>query len=130
MTGSNNTLIQKLQNSLISYFMMKDMGQLHYFLGIQAYFHSNGLFLNQEKYVTNLFIQAGMADCSPVATPLLLQLGNVPGQQELFFDPTYFRSLEGKLQYLTLKRPDIQFSVNYVCQKMNSPTVADFNLLK
>lgn len=71
-----------------------------------------------------------MADCAPMPTPLPLQLDKVPGQQEAFPNPTYFRSLAGKLQYLTLTCPDIQFAVNLVCQKMHSPTVADFNLLK
>lgn len=47
-----------------------------------------------------------------------------------FSNPKFFRTLAGKLQYLTLTRPDIQFAVNYVCQKMHSPMVSDFNLLK
>lgn len=56
-----------------------------------------------------------MADCAPVATPLPLQLDKLSGQSESFSDPTYFRSLAGKLQYLTLNRPDIQFAVNFIC---------------
>ncbi|XP_024004768.1 uncharacterized protein LOC112081935 [Eutrema salsugineum] len=71
-----------------------------------------------------------MSDCSPMPTPLPLQLDKVPHQDEPFSNPTYFRSLAGKLQYLTLTRPDIQFAVNFVCQKMHSPTVSDFILLK
>ena len=71
-----------------------------------------------------------MKDCSPVATPLPIQPDNAPHQSELFENPTYFRSLAGRLQYLTLTRPDIQFSVNYVCQKMHAPTLSDFHLLK
>lgn len=109
---------------------MKDMGRLHYFLGIQAQFHQNGLFLSQQKYSEDLLAVAAMADCAPVATPLPLQLDKQPHQSELFENPKYFRSLAGKLQYLTLTRPDIQFSVNYVCQKMHAPTVSDFHLLK
>ncbi|XP_019096533.1 PREDICTED: uncharacterized protein LOC109130896 [Camelina sativa] len=98
--------------------------------GLQAYFHRDGLFLCQEKYATDLLINAGMKDCSPMPTPLPLQLDKLQGQHELFSDPTCFRSLAGKLQYLTLTRPDIQFSVNYVYQKMHQPTVSDFQLLK
>ena len=49
---------------------------------------------------------------------------------EYFSDPTYFRSLAGKLQYLTLTRPDLQFAVNLVCQRMHKPTMADFHILK
>ncbi|XP_048611513.1 uncharacterized mitochondrial protein AtMg00810-like [Brassica napus] len=71
-----------------------------------------------------------MSDCAPMPTPLPMQLDKVTGHDQLFSEPTYFRSLAGKLQYLTLTRPDIQFAVNYVCQKMHAPTVADFSNLK
>ena len=41
-----------------------------------------------------------------------------------------FQILAGKLQYLTLTRPDLQFAVNYICQKMHAPTETYFQLLK
>lgn len=86
--------------------------------------------MSQQKYAEDLLVTASMEHCSPMPTPLPLQLDRIPGQEELFSDPTYFRRLAGKLQYLTLTRPDIQFALNFVCQKMHQPTVSDFNLLK
>ena len=71
-----------------------------------------------------------MRDCAPMPTPLPMKLDNLHGHDELFAEPSYFRSLAGKLQYLTLTRPDLQFSVNYICQKMHQPSVSDFSLLK
>lgn len=71
-----------------------------------------------------------MSNWAPMPTPLPIQLNQAPAQDVLFSDPTYFRSLAGKLQYLTLTRLDIQFAVNYVCQKMHVPSVSDFNNLK
>ncbi|KAL9857509.1 putative RNA-directed DNA polymerase [Arabidopsis thaliana] len=130
ITGNSSDTLATLLNELNKRFRMKDMGQLHYFLGIQAQFHSGGLFLSQQKYAEDLLVVAGMLDCAPMPTPLPLQLNKVSHQEEKFENPTYFRSLAGKLQYLTLTRPDIQFAVNYVRQKMHMPTVADFNLLK
>ncbi|KAG7547402.1 GAG-pre-integrase domain [Arabidopsis suecica] len=130
ITGNNSTALSNLLEALNKQFRMKDMGKLHYFLGIQAHYHSGGLFLSQHKYTEDLLIVASMADCAPMPTPLPLQLNKVPAQDETFSNPTYFRSLAGKLQYLTLTRPDIQFAVNYVCQKMHAPTVSDYNLLK
>lgn len=69
-----------------------------------------------------------MSDCNPVATPLPLR----PEYDEsaLFAELTYFRSVAGKLQYLTITRPDIQYAVNFVCQRMDTPTNADFGFLK
>lgn len=109
---------------------MKDLRQFHYFLRLQAQFHSEGLFLNQEKYAEDLLQISGMSQCTPVSTPLPLQLNRVPDESALFPQPTYFRSLAGKLQYLTLTRPDLQFAVNYICQKMHAPTETYFQLLK
>lgn len=126
LTGNNDQLIQKLLVTLNRTFRMKDMGPVHYFLGIQVTAYDGGLFLCQEKYTKDLLETAGMAGCDATNTPLPLQLDRVLGQDTLFDQPTYFRSLAGKLQYFTLTRSDIQFAVNYVCQKMHAPTVADF----
>ncbi|XP_019084189.1 PREDICTED: uncharacterized protein LOC109125882 [Camelina sativa] len=130
LTGSNPNLLNKLLDSMNKEFRMKDLGKLHYFLGIQATFHDKGLFLSQQKYAEDLLKVAGMFDCAPMPTPLPEQLNQVPHQKQLFSNPTYFRSLAGKLQYLTLTRPDIQFAVNFVCQKMHEPKMSDFHLLK
>lgn len=115
LTGNHKALVQQLPDALKKQFRMKDMGHLSYFLGIQAHFTPTGLFLNQEKYASDLLQAASMLDCAPMPTPLPLQLDRVPHQDEVFSNPTYFQSLAGKLQYLTLTRPDIQFSVNLVC---------------
>lgn len=69
-----------------------------------------------------------MSDCNPM--PTLLPVTIDDHQSDLFEEPTYYRSLAEKLQYLTITRPDIQYAVNRVCQKMHQPTVADFGLLK
>lgn len=130
LTGNNDALLSKLLQSLNTVFRMKDMGEVHYFLGIQVHHTPDGLFLNQSKYAKDLLFAAGMQDCAPMPTPLPVKLHPLQGENEVFSDPRYFRSLAGKLQYLTLTRPDLQFSVNYICQKMHMPSVSDFHLLK
>ena len=41
-----------------------------------------------------------------------------------------FRSLIGALQYLAITRPDIQFAVNRVSQRMHQPNEHDYHCLK
>ena len=128
LTGNSEHLIQDLLKSLNTRFSMKDLGKPKYFLGIQIEETEEGLFLHQEGYATDILHQAGMSDYNPMPTHLPIVLDDP--ESELFPEPTYFRSLAGKLQYLTITRPDIQFAVNFVCQRMHAPTVADFGLLK
>ena len=47
-----------------------------------------------------------------------------------FHDPTLYRSIVGALQYLTITRRDISFSVNKACQLMHSPTSSDWTAVK
>uniref|UniRef100_A0A3Q7I5V1 Reverse transcriptase Ty1/copia-type domain-containing protein n=1 Tax=Solanum lycopersicum TaxID=4081 RepID=A0A3Q7I5V1_SOLLC len=47
-----------------------------------------------------------------------------------FVDITHFRSLIGALQYLAITRPDIQFAVNRVAQRMHQPSEHDYHCLK
>ena len=49
---------------------LKDLGDLHYFLGIEVKKHTDGLHLSQEKYETNLVKKAGLQGCKPTPTPL------------------------------------------------------------
>ncbi|XP_033142750.1 uncharacterized mitochondrial protein AtMg00810-like [Brassica rapa] len=130
LTGNNEILLTVLLEKLNSVFRMKDIGSIHYFLGIQVHQCNDGLFLNQSKYAQDLLVTAGMRDCSPIPTPLQMKPDKLPGHDELFPETSYFRSLAGKLQYLTLTRPNLQFSVNYICQKMHQPSVSDFSILK
>jgi hypothetical protein len=45
-------------------------------------------------------------------------------------DATRYQSVVGGLQYLSLTRPDISFSVNRMCQYMSSPTTVHWVMVK
>ena len=45
----------------------------------------------------------------------------VPGQEEPLRDPRIYRRLVGKLNYLTITRPDISFPMRVVSQFLQSP---------
>lgn len=130
LTGNSDLLLTQLITSLSSTFHMKDLGCIHYFLGIEAKHTPEELFLCQTKYAVDLLERANMKECKPISTPLPLKL-SYSSDDEVYLDrPLEYRSLVGGLQYLTITRPDIAYATNMLCQKMQNPTVGDFNRLK
>lgn len=113
-------------------FALKDLGNLPYFLGIEVKQIKDGILLTQEKYTTDILRKVGLEHCKPVSTPLstseklTVEVGEALGLE----DATKYRSVVGALQYLTLTRPDISYSVNKVCQYLHAPTTAHWTAQK
>ena len=69
----------------------------------------------------DILTDTGMLDCKPIDTPMDPNVKLVPSQGELLRDPGRYRRLVGKLNYLTITRPDISFPVSVVSQFLQSP---------
>jgi hypothetical protein len=113
-------------------FVLKDLGDLHYFLGIEVTKVKDGILLTQQKYATELLQRVGMISCKPISTPLsiseklLAYAGDLLGP----IDATNYRIIVGGLQYLTLTQPDISFSVNKIYQFLHAPTTVHLTAAK
>jgi hypothetical protein len=70
ITSSSSSAIDALLCDLKADFTLKDLGNLHYFLGIEVKHLSDGILLSQQKYATDLLRRVGMLDCKPVPTPM------------------------------------------------------------
>jgi histone deacetylase 1/2 len=51
-------------------FALKDLGELHYFLGIEVKKVCSGILLTQQKYTSDLLHRVGMTCCKPMNTPM------------------------------------------------------------
>lgn len=49
---------------------MKDLGPVHFFLGIQVRRSADVFVLSQEQYAVDVLDRAGMMDCKPASTPV------------------------------------------------------------
>jgi len=49
---------------------LKDMGLLHFFLGVEVISIHTGLFLSQHKYIRELLASTSMSGVKDVSTPL------------------------------------------------------------
>ena len=128
LTGNSIHELDSFVHELSSRFNIKDLGHLHYFLGIEVHHTSYGLFLTQAKYAKDVLDRAQMLDSNAVATPMSVK--NNFDDDSVFQDPHLFRSIAGALQYLTFTRPDLAYSVNYLCQFMHAPSNSHFRLMK
>ena len=93
---------------------MKDLGLIHYFLGLEVWQRLKEILRGQEKYTIDTLKRFGMLDCKSIATPMdanLKKLRDSASDSNLI-DPTMYRQLIGSLMYLTNTRPDICFAVN------------------
>ncbi len=132
ITGSSSLLVQLLLHSLSTAFAIKDLGVLHYFLGIQVTPVQDGIVLSQSQYIADILRRVGMTSCKGVTTPMASteKLSLTDGAPLSADDATKYRSTIGALQYVVLTRSDIAFSVNKVCQFLHSPTSAHWTAVK
>ena len=106
LMGSNSTMLHHLIQLLNSEFKLRDLGVVHYFLGIEVRSTNMGLMLRQHKYILDILTRAGMTSCKPVDTPVSpSKVILLPDHS--FSDPTRFRQIVDALQYLTFTRLDI-----------------------
>ncbi|XP_020698616.2 uncharacterized protein LOC110111194 [Dendrobium catenatum] len=130
LTGNHEQTIQDLLMGLLTQFRMKNLGRISYFLGMQISSFSNGLHLCQSKYAIEILNRAGMIDCKPISSPASSKFQSTYVSELSAVQSNNFRHLVGALQYLTITRPDIAFTVNKLCQYMHRPLEDHFLMLK
>ena len=82
---------------------MKDLGLMHYFLGLEVWQKPDELFLSQGKYIVKLLERCGMVDCKSATSPMDLNFKKLCGS--VFglglANPTEHHQLVGALMFLT-----------------------------
>ncbi|BFG40530.1 hypothetical protein CerSpe_268040 [Prunus speciosa] len=121
ITGNDQEQISHLIRRLGTLFSMKDLGKLHYFLGIEVTYDGDCMYLTQSKYALDLLQRTKFVDAKPISTPVSSGQKLSAFVGEPHSDPETYRSIVGALQYLTITRPDLSYAVNQVCQFMHAP---------
>ena len=70
MTGVEGR-IQECKKQLAAEFDMKDLGLMHYYLGLEVWQGCDEIYLGQGKYVIKMLQSFDMMDCKPMTTPMI-----------------------------------------------------------
>lgn len=130
VTGSHTPFVQEVISYLATRFSLKDLGMLHYFLGVEVVPCSQGIMLSQRRYIADLLARTKMTDARPVVTPLATSPTLTLHAGTALTEPAEFHTVVGSLQYLSLTRPDIAYTVNKLSQFMHRPTTEHWNAVK
>lgn len=101
-TSSSPNINNLIVDQLCKEFMIKNLGNLTYFLGIHVFRTDEGIFLSQQQYVANLLDGENLGHLKPSSTPMEPKVDLSPAEAlELGpEDATRFMRVLGCLQYL------------------------------
>ena len=105
ITRSDSKGILSLKSFLHRQFHTKDLRMLKYLLGVEVMRNKQGIMLSKTR-------KLGVKPCNTPMAPNV----QLTKERELFEDPERYKKLVGKLNYLTVTRPDIVYSVTVLSQ--------------
>ncbi|GKD73303.1 putative ribonuclease H-like domain-containing protein, partial [Tanacetum coccineum] len=92
-------------------FQISSMGELTFFLGLQVKQKEDGIFISQDKYVTEILKKFSFSDVKTASTPMETHKPLLKDEDGEDVDEHLYRSMIRSLMYLTSSRPDIMFAV-------------------
>nr|GFA58783.1 ribonuclease H-like domain-containing protein [Tanacetum cinerariifolium] len=140
---NNKGTIDNIICSLGSAFVIKDLGPLNYFMGIEIVLHMSGILLSQKKYILELLQSVGLSKCNLVSSPMVTSsslsldysiafskyqqvvriIGNPDTSLEAFSDADWARDLDDR-------RSSRGFAIYLAEYKAFDDTVAELTWLK
>eukprot|EP00253_Pinus_taeda_P030274 PITA_30274 len=99
LTGDDQ-LIQSCKEGLAREFEMRDMGLMHYFLGMEVWQKDGEVFVSQGKYANEILRRFYMEKCKPMKTPLARNWRKEDATSGEVVAATVYWQLVGSLMYL------------------------------
>ena len=124
----------EVKEMLKACYKMKDMGELHYCLGISIDQNKEerSIRIHQKQYIVNMLEKYGLTEAKIVATPadLNVRLQADDGVSKLVDQVTY-QSMVGSVLYAAIAtRPDISQAVGVVSKYSSEPTEGHLTAVK
>ena len=126
LAGKSDKRMAKVKQALSQQFQVKDMGELHYFLGVRVIQDpsTGSVWIGQQSYTENVLRRFGMENSKPIRTPVDTSTKLVKAKDEdTCVDQQLYQSAVGSLLYLSIAtRPDIAYAVSNVAKFCAKPT--------
>nr|GEX25652.1 putative ribonuclease H-like domain-containing protein [Tanacetum cinerariifolium] len=106
----DQTLFIKKKKLMKDKFQMSSIGELTFFLDLQVKQKEDGIFIKQDKYVTEILKKFGLTEGKSASTPIVIEKPLLKDPDGEDVDVHNYRSMIGSLMYLTSSRPDIMFA--------------------
>ena len=90
LTGKEKQIMES-KKKLAEEFEMKDLGLMHYFLGLGVWQSLEGIFLNQGKYAVEILKRFNMFECKIMATPMDSNLKLLVDDSLELVDETHYK---------------------------------------
>ncbi|KAI3747136.1 hypothetical protein L6452_09583 [Arctium lappa] len=120
--GSTNPKFCKNFSKIMeALFEMSMMGERIFFLGLQVKQSSDGIFINQLKYIDDILKKFNMTESSVMKTPMATDTLMDADLSGKYVDPKTYCSMIGSLLYLTASRPDIMFATCFCARYQANP---------
>ncbi|GKC68874.1 putative ribonuclease H-like domain-containing protein [Tanacetum coccineum] len=128
--STKKSLCTEFEKMMHKKFQMSSMGELTFFLGLQVKQKEDGIFISQDKYVTEILKKFGFTDVKTASTPMETQKLLLKDEDGEEVDVHLYRSMIGSLMYLTSSRPDIMFAVCACARYQVNPKVSHLHAVK
>ena len=126
LAGSSDARMKEVKQALSQKFQVKDLGELHYFLGVKIIQNQKNrtVWIGQQAYAVDILKKFGLDDAKPVQTPVDTSITLTPGKSDdACVDQKLFQSAVGSLLYLSIAtRPDVTYAVSNVAKFCAKPT--------
>jgi len=93
ITGSSASVINNIIHYLQTTFVVKDLGSLTYFLGLEALWCTDGMYLTQRKYIADLLKRSKMENAKPCTSPMASNCRLTSTDGTPFKDISLYRSI-------------------------------------
>ncbi|XP_019236846.1 PREDICTED: uncharacterized protein LOC109217072 [Nicotiana attenuata] len=93
VTGTHQEEIDSLKSFLHETFKIKDLGRLHYFLGMEVLYKEDGELISQRKFTVDLLKEFECTQYSSLTSPLDPSTKLKANESPLLIDPSNYRKL-------------------------------------